>query len=102
MTNKTYTVIVEEPAYSDLRDIFVYIAEDSWLIAESVHEELLAKMKTLENFPERHPVVLIVRNYEIRHMIFKKGFRVLYTIKGNEVHILHCFRCEQNLTEELF
>jgi len=99
---KKYSVIIEEPAYFDLRDIFVYIAEDSWLIAEQVHTDLLSQMKTLQDFPERHPIVLVVRECEIRHMIFKKGFRILYTIKDDKVHILHCFRCEQNLSEDLF
>lgn len=102
MTDKTYTVIVEEPAYYDLRNIFLYIANDSQLIAEQVQKDLLAQMKTLQNFPESHSVVLVVRNYEIRHLVFKKGFRILYTIKDNEVHILHCFRCEQNLSDDLF
>ena len=88
---------MEERAYNDLRNIFVYIAKDSPLIANRIYTELLEQMQSLAEFPERHQVIIIVREYEIRHMVFKKGFRILYTIHDNEVHILHCFRSEQNL-----
>ena len=96
---KKYSVIVEERAYNDLRDIFIYIAKDSRLIANQIYDDLLEQMHSLEEFPQRHPVIIIVHNHEIRHLVFKKGFRILYTIRGNKVHILHCFRSEQNLEE---
>lgn len=100
MTQK-YSVIVEERAYEDLRNIFVYIAQDSPLIAEQIYDELLEQMRSLEDFPERHQVIIIVRGHEIRHLVFKKGFRVLYTIQDKEVHILHYFRSEQNINNAL-
>lgn len=100
MTQK-YSVIVEERAYEDLRNIFVYIAQDSPLIAEQIYDELFEQMRSLENFPERHQVIVIVRGHEIRHLVFKKGFRILYTIQDKEVHILHCFRSEQNIDNVL-
>lgn len=100
MTQK-YSVTVEERAYEDLRNIFVYIAQDSPLIAEQIYDELLEQMRSLEDFPERHQVIIIVRGHEIRHLVFKKGFRVLYTIQDKEVHILHCFRSEQNMNNAL-
>jgi len=95
---KKYSVIVEERAYNDLRNIFVYIAQDSLLIAEHVHNELLEQMRSLEQFPERNQVIMIVREHEIRHIVFKRGFRILYTVSGKEVHILHCLRSEQDFT----
>ncbi len=94
---KKYSVIVEERAYDDLRNLFIYIARDSPLIAEQIHDELLEQMRGLEQFPERHQIIVIVRGHEIRHLVFKRGFRILYTITGKEVHILHCFRSEQNI-----
>ena len=94
---KKYSVIVEERAYDDLRDIFIYIALDSPLIAEQIYNELLDQKRSLEQFPERHQIIVIVRDHEIRHLVFKRGFRILYTISGHEVHILHCFRSEQNI-----
>lgn len=96
---KKYSVIVEDRAYNDLRDIFIYIAKDSPLIADKIYDELLEQMHSLEEFPKKHQVIIIVRDHEIRHLVFKKGFRILYTIRGNEVHILHCFRSEQILKE---
>ena len=98
---KKYSVIIEERAYDDLRNIFCYIAKDSLLIAEQISDELLEQMRSLEEFPERHQVIVIVRENKIRHLVFKKGFRILYTIHGNKVHILHCFRSEQNLENVL-
>ncbi len=94
---KKYSVIVEERAYDDLRNLFIYIARDSPLIAEQIHNELLEQMRSLEQFPERHQIIIIVHEHEIRHLVFKRGFRILYTITGKEVHILHCFRSEQNI-----
>lgn len=96
---KKYSVIVEERAYDDLRNIFVYIAKESPLIAEQIHGELLEQMQSLEQFPEKHQIIVIVRGHEIRHMVFKRGFRILYTINGKAVHILHCFRSEQNIND---
>lgn len=98
----SYSVIIETPAYEDLRDIFTYIAQDSPFIATQILEELQARMKSLQDFPERHPVVLEIRDYKIHHLIFKEGFRILYTIEKQEVHILHCFRSERKLSEDLF
>ena len=96
---KKYSVIVEERAYDDLRNIFVYIAKESPLIAEQIHNELLEQMQSLEQFPEKHQIIVIVRGHEIRHMVFKRGFRILYTTNGKAVHILHCFRSEQNIND---
>lgn len=96
--SKKYSVIIEERAYEDLKNIFFYIAKDSPLIASRIYEELLEQMRTLDTFPERHQKILIVRGYEIRHLVFKKGFRILYTITDKEVHVLHCFRSEQNFS----
>lgn len=98
---KKYSVIIEERASNDLRDIFVYIAMESPLIANKVCDDLLEQMRSLEIFPQRHQVIIIVHKHEIRHLVFKKGFRILYTIHGNNVHILHCFRSEQNLENVL-
>ena len=94
---KKYSVIVEECAYDDLHNIFIYIAQNSPLIAEQIYDELLEQMHSLELFPERYQVILVVQEHEIRHLVFKRGFRILYTISANEVHILHCFRSEQNI-----
>lgn len=96
---KKHSVIIEERAYNDLRNIFIYIAQDSPLIAEQIYNELLEQMRSLEHFPERHQIIIIVRGHEIRHLVFKRGFRILYTVNGNKVHILHCFRSEQNITK---
>jgi plasmid stabilization system protein ParE len=94
---KKYSVIVEERAYNDLRNIFIYIAKDSPLIADQIYDGLLEQMHSLEEFPQKHQVIIIVHDHEIRHLVFKKRFRILYTIRNNTVHILHCFRSEQNL-----
>lgn len=96
---KKYSVIIEERAYNDLRNIFIYIAQDSTLIAEQIYDELLEQMHSLEQFPERHQIIVIVREHEIRHLVFKQSFRILYTINGNKVHILHCFRSEQDIKD---
>ena len=94
---RKYSVIIQEQAYNDLRDMLVYVARSSVVVAERLHGELLMQMRSLENFPERFQVIMVVRGCEIRHMVFKRGFRVLYTVYGNTVHVLHCLRSEQNI-----
>lgn len=94
---KHYSVLIEEPAYNDLRNILVHIARDSVTVAQKIHGELLEQMRSLESLPERHQVLVVVRGYEVRHLVFKKVFRILYTVRGNEVHILHCLRSEQDI-----
>ena len=58
--SEKYSVIIEERAYEDLKNIFFYIAKDSPLIASRIYEELLEQMRTLDTFPERHQKILIV------------------------------------------
>lgn len=97
-----FDVIIEEPAYFDLENIFDFIAADSPYMAEKVLDDLIDATEKLCLFPKRHPVILKLREMEVRQLVFKKGFRILYVITETKIHILHCFRCEQDLTENIF
>lgn len=97
-----FKLIIEEPAYNDLQNIFDYIAIDSPYIAEQILDEMMASLTLLDEYPRKNAVFLTVQGKEIRQLIFKKGFRILYLIQENTVHILHCFRCEQDVSEDLF
>ncbi len=96
------SVIIEQPAFDDLENIFDYIGRESSLIAQKVLEGLFQEINSLGDFPEKYAILLTLRGYDIRQFVFKKAFRILYTIHRGEVHILHCVRCEMELTEALF
>ncbi len=95
---RKYSVIIQERAYRDLRDMLVYVTGAASIdVAERLRVDLLEQMRSLEKFPERFQVIMVVRGCEIRHIVFKRGFRVLYTVRGNTVHVLHCVRSEQRI-----
>lgn len=85
-----YRVIIQPTAESDLENAYLYIAQEvpnnasKWLL------QIQSKVKTLETLPFRCPLAPEnnVFDYEIRQLIIGQ-YRVLFTIKLTEVHILH-------------
>ena len=90
-----FDVIIEEPAYCDLQNIFDYLVGEVPYLAEKILDNLILEMESLRLFPHRHTVILSIQGVKVRQLIFKKVFRILYVVQENTVHVLHCFRCEQ-------
>lgn len=95
-------ILVEEPAQDDLEQIFLYIQKISPFVAGQFLDEVFKAIQSLSDFPKKHPVLMVMRGFEIRQLVFKKTLRIFYTIKAQEVHILHCYRCEREIKEEIF
>lgn len=89
-----YKVRIQPRAERDLSAIY------DWLLVESLHSarpwlnQVTAAIASLENYPRRAPLAPENEWFEaeIRQLLFgkKQGqYRILFTIKQNEVHILH-------------
>ena len=89
---KRFRVNLSQQAQNDLEQIFYYIADDNINNATNFILQLEKKIYSLENFPERHPLIpeneFFGTNY--RHLIFKK-YRVVYRIAEKSVFILRIF-----------
>ncbi len=89
-----YTVTIEAPAIEDLDQAYQWIAERSPSSADTWFDGFIEALQPLESHPER--CGLAAENDAvvptIRQLLYgKRGgvYRVLFTIRGKEVHILH-------------
>ena len=93
----TYKVTVTTAAKQDLRSAFRWAAERTPQAAALWLQRFEAELQSLESFPMRFqlaPENALV-DLEIRQLIFGKrqaAYRVLYTVVGQEVQILHIRR----------
>lgn len=90
----TYKLIVAPPALADLDEAYRWIAERSPENAARWYNRFLDALSTLERFPRRCEVAPESRHVglEIRQLLYgRRGgvYRVLFTIRGREVHVLH-------------
>lgn len=91
-----YSVVISQRAEHDLTDVCDYISNESPYLAERLLEELLQSVESLSEFPLKHAIILKMGSIDIRQFVFKKAFRILYCVKGTQVRILHCYRCERD------
>ena len=89
---KKYQVNLSQQAQDDLEQIFYYIADDNINNATNFILQLEKKIYSLENFPDRHPLIpeneFFDTNY--RHLILKR-YRIVYRITEKSVFILRIF-----------
>ena len=84
-----FKVEITPSAEADIADIWDYIAQDSRENADSFIDRLLEQIETLEQFPERCPLIPENRilGSAYRHLIFGH-YRTIFRINGNRVIIL--------------
>lgn len=85
-----YRVTIHPMAAADLEGVFAWIAEQSPGNATRWYERLLEDILSLEHFPQRCPTAPESDRCgkEIRQLLFG-DYRILFTIEGREVRILH-------------
>ncbi|HLL48217.1 MAG TPA: type II toxin-antitoxin system RelE/ParE family toxin [Longimicrobiaceae bacterium] len=85
-----FSVLIQPPAEDDAEAAYLYIQERAPQAAEAWLDGLLAAIETLSTMPER--CALAPENdafaEEIRQLLYR-SHRVLFTVRGAEVHILH-------------
>ena len=86
----TYRVVIEAPAQADIEEIFGWLAGDSLGRAERFYVGLVEAAERLKRFPKRcaRAPESAVFLEEIRQLLFDR-YRVLFTISGKSVHVLH-------------
>ena len=85
-----FSVFIQPPAEADAETAYLYIQEHAPHAAEAWLEGLLAALETLSSMPERcaRAPENDAFEEEIRQLLYR-AHRVLFTIQGKEVHILH-------------
>lgn len=88
MTTK-YRVNITKHAQEDVERLYYYIAADSEKNAAKFILEIEKKIYTLEQFPNRNPLIPENEYFETnyRHLIHKK-YRIIYRIVDHTVYIL--------------
>jgi plasmid stabilization system protein ParE len=89
-----YRVIIQPPAAAEMDDAYLWIAERAPDNATKWFNGLEAAIYSLEDFPERCPLAEESKAFdvEIRQLVYGKrvgAYRILFTIVGDAVHILH-------------
>jgi toxin ParE1/3/4 len=88
-------------ARNDLRAIHAYISEnDSREHADSVARNIVRAALALREFPKRgaYPPELLAKGNRSYRQIFFKPYRILYRIRGNNVHIAVIADGRQDMT----
>jgi plasmid stabilization system protein ParE len=95
-----YSVLLETRAHDDMLAIAAWIARDSRAEAERWMQRLWNGVESLRSFPERCPITREegAPGTEIRHLIVG-DYRILFTICGGDVRVLHVRHAAQRARE---
>ena len=91
---KRWNVIVELPAQQDIAEAHLWLAEREPEAAERWFNSIYDTIESLEIFPERCPLAPESKSFnseirEIFHGRRQHKYRILFTVSGSEVHVLH-------------
>ena len=91
---KHYQVIILPSAERDIGEAYEWLAEQDAEAAIRSYNRLLGAIFSLDTFPERCPLAPESEffNAEIREIFHGRRqhkYRILFTVRENEVHVLH-------------
>ena len=98
-----YKVIWASVAEEDLKNIILYIAEDSLANARIIFEKIKEKATSLKLFPERGRIVPELQDQGIflyRELIVAP-WRIIYRISDKKIYILSVLDSRQNAEDIL-
>lgn len=101
----TYRVRITPTALADAEGFYVWIRENSPVNATKWFNGLFGVIDTLNMMPRRCPVApeADIVGQEIRCLLYKKKYRILYGIDGETVMIYHIRHTSQQwMTREEF
>lgn len=89
-----HRVVIEPPARENINEAYLWIAERDPTAAIKWFNGLQTAIQSLEKFPQRCPLAEENELFEveIRQLVYRKGvgaYRVLFTVAGALVHVLH-------------
>ena len=100
----TYRIIFHEEARLEAIEFVRYLSEESSVdTALAWRAGLMSATDSLTEFPHRCPFSReneAFENIELRQLIYK-SHRLIFTVRGNEVHVLHVRHGAQEGLEEL-
>ncbi len=91
---KRWSVIVEAPAQQDIAEAHLWLAERDPEAADRWFNSIYDTIGSLEIFPERCQLAPESKSFnseirEIFHGRRQNKYRILFTVSGREVHVLH-------------
>ncbi len=92
-------VIWTEPAKSDLKHIYNFIADNSSRYARKVVREIVAKADILNKTPRIGKVVPEVKDEKVRELHLY-SYRILYELKDQRIEILAIVHKRRNFQAE--
>jgi plasmid stabilization system protein ParE len=101
----TYHVIIQPQAEAEIEAAYLWRRERAPQAAARWFAEIVEAINTLEQFPGRCPLAPEHAHFaeEIRQLLFGRRndvYRILFTIQGDTVHVLHVRHgAQQQLTE---
>jgi plasmid stabilization system protein ParE len=101
--NAIYKVVWASVAEDDLKNIILYIAEDSLANARIIFEKIKEKATSLKLFPERGRIVPELQDQGIflyRELIVAP-WRIIYRISDKKIYILSVLDSRQNAEDIL-
>jgi len=101
--SKTHKVHWASIAEEDLKNIVLYIAEDSPTNARTIFEKLKEKASSLTLFPERGRTVPELQDQGINlyRELIHTPWRIIYRIEDKKVYVLSVLDSRQNVEDIL-
>ena len=88
------------PAETDLDDLFDYIARDSAVYAEQFVDRILESVARLSDQPKMGRAVPEADSNDIRELVFRKNYRIIYVLRADRVQILAIVHAARELEGE--
>lgn len=96
--DKKYTIVISDMAAEMLVSHARFLAQVSEQAAQNLIEEFKASARSLENFPERNPLLsnpaLPINKY--RKLLIYKRYLLIYQIKDSSVYVDYIVDCRQD------
>lgn len=92
-------VIWTDPAKTDLRHIYEFIAEDSKRYAKKVVREMVDKTAILDEAPKLGKIVPEINDNKVRE-VHLYSYRILYEIKASNIEVLAVIHMRRNFQAE--
>ncbi|NET07841.1 MAG: type II toxin-antitoxin system RelE/ParE family toxin [Merismopedia sp. SIO2A8] len=97
-----YHVKILPGALNDAKELYRWIQKDSASNADKWFNGIIEAINSLEMLPMRVPIApeSKLMSLEIRHLIYKKNYRILFTVDDDTVRIYHIRHTARGLMEE--
>ena len=98
MVKKKFKVIWDDKAKQSLKEIYLYITKDSHPAAGKVRNAIVKLADSLNTFPERHQVELLIDNKAYRSVPLW-SYKIIYRVAEEEIRIVDIFHTSRNPKE---